>query len=277
MIKGSIFASLALAAALVGSNAHAVVVDLENNDEGSAGGGPTSERMAIFQFTDQQPTGTGKIDQPDNNVFLSIQANGSEQGYNSDAGNFDTKRDPRFNHEITFSDLQSTTVMLNGVSYYQILLDVNEPNGSKSIINLAELQIYTSQTIQRTNQISADGSPAFTGAILRYDLDFYGDSDVRIDAARNSGSGSGDVNIFIPVEAFAGTAPSDYVYLYALFTGTRMNPDGTTQGGFEEFALVNNITPIPELSSFFPIIGLMVAVGATSVLRRRKMAQQTTV
>jgi len=36
---------------------------------------------------------------------------------------------------------------------------------------------------------------------------------------------------------------------------------------------VRNITPIPELSSFFPIIGLMVAVFATNVLRRRKRAR----
>ena len=267
MIKrNSIFAALGLAAALA-TNANAVVVDLKNNNEGTAGGGPTSERMAIFQFTEQQPTGTGVID-----PFLTIQAEGTEQGYNTSGSPapFDVKRQPQYTHDIQFSDLQKTTVMLNGISYFQILLDVNEPNGAKSIIKLDELQLYTSAIgSQTTTNVSSLGT-------LRYDLDFYGDSQVIIDASRNSGSGSGDVNIFIPVEAFAGTAPSDYVYLYALFSegNLKSNPDGT-QGGFEEFSLVQNITPIPELSSFFPIIGLMVAVGATNVLKRRKMAQQS--
>jgi hypothetical protein len=48
-----------------------------------------------------------------------------------------------------------------------------------------------------------------------------------------------------------------------------------SQGGFEETRLIAGITPIPELSSFFPILGLMVAVFATNVLRRRKLAQHT--
>ena len=267
MIKAKFTIALLGAAALLATNASAIVVDLERNNQGTAGGGPTSERMALFQFTAQQPTGTGVID-----PFLTIQADGTEQGYNTSAANppFDVKRQPNFTRDIQFSDLQSTTVSLNGVSYFQILLDVNEPNGAKSIIKLDELQLYTSaQGSQSTTNVSTLGT-------LRYDLDFYGDSQVRIDASRNSGSGSGDVNIFIPVEAFAGTAPSDYVYLYALFSegDLKRNPDGT-QGGFEEFALVRNITPIPELSSFFPIVGLLVAVGATNVLRRRKAAQRT--
>jgi len=157
------------------------------------------------------------------------------------------KRQPQFTHDIKFSDLQATTIMLNGVSYFQILLDVNEPNGAKSIIKLDELRLYTSQIgSQTTTNVDSLGT-------LLNDLDFYGDSQVIIDASRNHGSGSGDVNIYIPVEAFAGTSPDDYVYLYALFSegNLKNNPDGT-QGGFEEFALVRNITPIPELSSFFP-------------------------
>ena len=34
-----------------------------------------------------------------------------------------------------------------------------------------------------------------------------------------------------------------------------------------------SITPIPELSTFFPLVGLLVAVGSTQVLRRRRAAQ----
>ncbi|MBA2271498.1 MAG: hypothetical protein H0W20_13030 [Chthoniobacterales bacterium] len=115
------------------------------------------------------------------------------------------KRQPQFTHDIKFSDLQATTIMLNGVSYFQILLDVNEPNGAKSIIKLDELRLYTSQIgSQTTTNVDSLGT-------LLNDLDFYGDSQVIIDASRNHGSGSGDVNIYIPGEAFAGTSPDDYV------------------------------------------------------------------
>jgi hypothetical protein len=59
--------------------------------------------------------------------------------------------------------------------------------------------------------------------------------------------------------------------MYQRFGGA----DAMTEGGFEETRLIAGITPIPELSSFFPIVGLMAAVFATNVLRRRKLAQQT--
>ncbi len=263
MIKRN-FTSAALIAAgmlVAGNMAQAIIVDLEHTDSGFAGG----PAPALFQETFQQPTGTGVI-QP----FLTIQANGQEQGYNTSGtpAPFDVKRQPQYTHDIQFSDLQSTATTINGVAYFQILLDVNEPDGAKSIITLDTLQIYTSAVGSQTT------TNVMTLGTLRYDLDANGDNQVRIDASRNHGSGSGDVNIFIPVSNFAGTAPTDYVYLYAIFgqADTMQNPDGS-QGGFEEFSLVTNVTPVPEMSALFPIVGLMVAVGSTHILRRRKMAQ----
>ena len=90
------------------------------------------------------------------------------------------------------------------------------------------------------------------------------------DDALVSACGQGDLNIFIPVSAFAGTEQSDYVYMYQ-----RWGNADASQGGFEETALIAGITPVPELSTFFPIIGLMVAVGSTHMLRRRKLAMAT--
>lgn len=262
MIKRNFTRAALIAAGMLVSvsAAQAIVVDLEHNDSGTAGG-PTP---ALFTESFQQPTGTGVI-QP----FLRIQADGQEQGYNTSGGTpFDDKAGP-FTHDVKYSDLLACgSVNINGTAYYQILLDVNEPGGAKSIITLDQLKIFTSQIgSQTTTNVMSLGT-------LRYDLDASGDSQVIIDASRNHGSGSGDVNIYIPVSDFAGTAPSDYVYLYALFgqADTKPNPDGS-QGGFEEFALVCNVTPVPEMSALFPIVGLMVAVGSTHVLRRRKMAQ----
>jgi hypothetical protein len=109
----------------------------------------------------------------------------------------------------------------------------------------------------------------FNGSLgtLRYNLDAGGNNTVLYND-QQSGSGSGDIDIFIPVSAFAGTKPSDYVYMYQ-FWG---NADASTEGGFEETALIAGITPVPEMSALFPIVGLMVAVGSTHALRRRKMA-----
>ncbi|MDQ6625769.1 MAG: hypothetical protein M3Y69_06475, partial [Verrucomicrobiota bacterium] len=72
------------AALLTAATSHATVLDLTTADSGTING-------AYFSKNYQQPAGSGVI-QP----FLTIQAKGVEQGYNSANGNFDTKRAPQF-------------------------------------------------------------------------------------------------------------------------------------------------------------------------------------
>ena len=260
MIKRNfLLAALGLAATTLAMSANAAVLDLGSDGSGTING-------AIFDVNRDRPTGTGVY-----NPFLTVQANGTEQGYNSSTGNFDTKREPQWNHEIRFSDLQATTI--NGTQYFGFSVDVNEPNsGNLSTISLERLQVFTSATLQNSTSTNSNGN--FNGSLgtLRYDLDAGGNNSVLYND-KNSGSGSGDIDIYIPVSYFAGTQQNDYVYMYQLWG----NADGMTQGGFEETRLIAGITPIPELSSFFPIIGLMAAVFATSILRRRKLARQAAV
>jgi len=257
MIKRNFTAALVAAGMFaIASLAQATVVDLINNDQGSF---TNQYGTTIIQFTQPQPTGTGVID-----PFLRVQANGTEQGYNTSGGTpFDDKAGP-WTHDIQFSDLQTTTVTVNGTSYFKILVDLNEPNGAKSTIDLTNLQFYTSSTGgQTTTNLSSLGT-------LRYSMDTAGgDNTVQFDAARNNGSGSGDAFIYIPTSAFAGTNANDFVYMYVNFGSADM----TTAGGFEEFTLVQNLAPVPEMSALFPIVGLLVAVGSTSILRRRRAAQ----
>jgi hypothetical protein len=257
MIKRNFTAALIAAGMLtIASLAQATVVDLVNNDQGTI---TNQYGTAIFQFTQPQPTGTGVI-QP----FLRVQASPTEQGYNTSGGTpFDDKGGP-WTHDIQFSDLQSTAVTVNGTLYFKILVDLNEPNGAKSTISLENIQFYTSQTgSQTTTNLSSLGT-------LRYSMDTAGgDNTVQFDAGRNHGSGSGDAFLYIPATAFAGTNANDFVYMYVNFGSADM----TTAGGFEEFTLVRNLTPVPEMSALFPIIGLLVAVGSTRILRRRRMAQ----
>ena len=255
MIKTKFIACLGVATALLATS-NAAVIDLESDGSGTANG-------ALFEVGSIHPAGTGVFE-----PFLTLQNNGTEQGYNSSTGNFDTKREPVWNHEIRFSDMQQTTI--NGTAYFGFAIDVNEPNGGgKTDISLTDLRIWTSSTLQ--NSTSTDSQGNFNGSLgtLRYDL---GDNVVLYDD-QHKGSGESDINVYIPVSLFAGAQANDYVYMYQQWG----NADAMTEGGFEETRLIAGITPIPELSSFFPIIGLMVAVFATNVLRRRKLAQQTTV
>ena len=48
---------------------------------------------------------------------------------------------------------------------------------------------------------------------------------------------------------------------------------GAVSGGVLPVAFQATMAPIPEMSSLFPIIGLVVAVSLTQLLRRRRMAQ----
>jgi hypothetical protein len=193
---------------------------------------------------------------------LTIQNSPWEQGYNSSAGNFDTKREPQWNHEIRFSDLQVTTI--NGLAYFGFSVDVNEPGGSKATISLDGLSVYTSATLQSSTSTNSSGF--FNGSLgmLRYDL---GANQVLYND-QNTGSGGGDINIYIPVSNFAGSNSNDYVYVYQRWGNT-----DASQGGFEETALIRGLAPVPEMSALFPIVGLLVAVGSTHILRRRRLAR----
>ena len=227
------------------SSAQATIVDLINGDSGTING-------AIFEFT-TPPSGTGNID-----PFLRVQADGTEQGYNTSNASppFDAKSGA-FTHDVTFADLMTTEVTIGGQNYFKILLGINQDKNSP-FLSLDQLQIYTGPTGSlNTTNLSLLGT-------LRYTFS-AGDA-VLLDASRNAGNGFGDMFAFIPVSAFAGTALTDFVYLYCHFGTT-----DASNGGFEEFALVVN--PIPEASTFFPIVGLLAAVFLTQFVRGRQIAE----
>ncbi|MEY2484848.1 MAG: hypothetical protein QOH39_496 [Verrucomicrobiota bacterium] len=236
--------------ALTASALQAAMLDLGTSGSGFLGG-------AYFATTDIQPTGTGVFD-----PFLTVQASPTEQGYNSGTGNFDTSRAPQWNHEILVSDLRATTI--NGVNYFGFVVDVNEPGGSKAPISLDGLKLFTSSTIQ--NSTSTDSKGVFNGSLgnLVFDL---GQNTLHYTDAQH-GSGSGDINIYIPVSDLAGAKPTDYLYMYQMWGAADIS-----EGGFEETALLSGFVPVPEFGTLFPIIGLMVAVFSTHALRRRQMLQ----
>ena len=230
---------------------------------------------AFFDVTFQQPTGTGVID-----PFLRLQGRGRDgdaEGMNTSARNVLDNKAGRWTHDLRLSDLVDN----NG--YYQFLLDINEANQSRSLLSLDKLTISTADA--GGLKYSDVRQPSI--ATMHYDLDGGGNASILLDAARNHGSGSGDLMIYIPTSLFAGADPDSYVYLYAVFgwdvCGNQTSALQAT-GGFEEFAAVRTIgaapgidtnisvTPVPEPGSALTGLLLLGVAGMRFSMRSRPRA-----
>lgn len=227
-------------------SAHATVVDLTSaGSSGSANG-------ALYIQVPDQSTGTGVID-----PFLRIQANGTEQGYNTDAGTpFDTKAGI-WTHNLLMSDLVTETI--GGVSYFEFLLDVNQTSANP-LLSLNNIQIFTSASAPGTStDLTTLGTLRFNN-----DVGADGDTTVELNYGLNPGSGAGDMYLYVPTSFFAGASANDYVIFYSAFgTGNGSND------GFEEWALVTDgSTTVPDGGTTVGLLGMgMLGLG---LLARRK-------
>jgi hypothetical protein len=196
----------------------ATVLDLTTQDAtGTAASG------AIVEQVDAQPTGTGHI-----RSFVRLQGassgGGSQQGFNTDGRPlvFDENKSPQFTRSITLG--QVPVVFRDGVAYREFLLDINQ-KASSPYLSLDEVRVYLGST----------GNSTSLAALTHvFDLDAGGDVSVKLKATLNSGSGSGDMALLIPVSAFAGADPNSFLYLYSKMGGLST---ATANGGFEEWAV----------------------------------------
>lgn len=208
---------------------------------------------AWFEQINPQSTGTGYID-----PFLRIQSDTTEQGYNTDAKNppFDTKAGT-WTHAITLAEFLPVTY--KGTEYIKFMLDLNEvSSGDNSLISLDQVKIYVngSDGALNTTNLSALGTPV-------YDLDSNTDNWVKMTAALNDGSGSGDYYMYIPVSVFGQQGlDSRYLYLFTRFgdQGTKTNGLDSSDG-FEEWAAIRGTPPVPE-----PTFYGLLSVGITGLL-----------
>jgi uncharacterized repeat protein (TIGR01451 family) len=241
--------------------------------------------FASNTFTDAKPvTGQGEPANPNNpggsliETFLVSSTAGTgiihsivkiasnttfEQGYNSDFRDvqFDETNAANFNRAITLAEIP--VVDINGVSYREFDLDLNEDNGSTNpLITLQTLMIFASDTNSLTGFDPVTHTfPAGTATLI-YNMDQAGNVSTLL-TDWNSGSGTGDYAFFIPelgvngLTGFAGLPQEKYIYIYSEF-GTLNGQGSGVSGGFEEWFVVTAPNPSMTIDKTASITGNVV-------------------
>src|SRR5262245_27925368 len=193
----------------VARDARASVIDLVNTTNGSGNG-------ALFYRADFQPAGTGVLDS-----FVRIQHDngppnnghsprGEEQGYNTSGRpvQYDEITDPNYTRNLLLSNVP--IVNIGGVDYKEFFLDINAPNGGgQQLLTIDMVHLYTSPIGDQTGLENTLGT-------LQYSLGASLDENVvLLDYNLNSGSGQGDMRMYVPLSNFDDAGPNDFVYLYS--------------------------------------------------------------
>lgn len=217
---------------------------------------------AFFTTTDNQSTGTGVIQS-----FVRIQANGDEDGHNTSGRPLanDEQSSPQFTRNLQVSEVPIVVNPTGAApgSYYEFLLDINQSSGGDAeLLSLDEIIICTSNSggLVESSAGANDGCPSGT---IAYSLDLGADNWLKLDYSLNSGSGSGDLFMYVPTSFFGA---GSFVYLYSAF-GTHY----VSNDGFEEWAVRSQTPLVPEPATML-LFGLGIAGGVARARRRAKQA-----
>jgi len=228
---------------------------------------------AIFAQTEQQPTGTGFIDS-----FSRLQANSLEEGFNTNGTPPYDEKAGSFTHAIQLSSLAPVTNVpgQGSTPFYEFLLDINQTS-SNNLLNLNRLQIWgaASPTLGASAyNFGANGSfdstgntngstGTLAGGTKVYDIDTGTDNGVLLNYSLNSGSGSGDMFLYVPVAAFniPNISPTSFLYLYSAFG----NPNASNDG-FEEWAAHTGSAGVPFNAPAPSTLGLTLSAGIAFAL-----------
>src|SRR2546423_4387503 len=231
-------------------------------------GGSVTINNADFVTTDQQPTGSGVI-----HSFVRIGAanQGVVEGYNTDGRplQFDEKESATFTRSQRLDDLKIVT--RNNIQYYQFLLDINQ-EAKAPLLTLNEVEIYLGNApdlLSYSPNRSGGGTGFGPNSTFVYDLDQGTDNAIDLNSNLNSGSGSGDMWVYIPKANFDAAKAgnnNNFVYLYSKFGIPNANNDGHEQWSAIEGP--NNNVPEPSTVLAFLLCAVLLAA-----LRNRPVAR----
>jgi hypothetical protein len=252
---GATLAALGLCAGL-STSASATLVNLST-------AGASAGTLNGATFSQQYlPAGTGNFD-----PFLTIQANGTEQGYNT-PGVMDAKGGGSGNTKnINLSDL---TYDVNHNVLFS--LDINESNGGKpgeedSFLILNRVILIASST----PNLSVDTLNGFllSGTTI-YDSGEGNGVQLNFDLA--PGSGYSDMLMSVPLAKFSGLTGNPYIYLYSAFGdyGSLLHAGYSSSDGFEEWRSSAAGTPIPEPTTVVAGALLLLPFGVSTLRALRK-------
>src|SRR5215203_1391271 len=171
---------------------------------------------------------------------------------NGAAPQFDESTSHKHNHSILLADVpifigDGTGGTVEGVVYREFRFDANEVGGVGRLLSLDKLEIWQEESGSLTNFTSAGSAaagvhyasgPGFAGThtdYLAYNLDEGGDHWIAIDSGLSSGSGKGDMRVFIPDSYFINDAAHRYVTLFSQFGAQGGNYGASS--GFEEWGV----------------------------------------
>lgn len=239
---------LIVALVLSSPNANAAVTTIDLTTAGANNGAGTAAAVGgtfLVQQISPQSTGTGVIDS-----FLRVQANGSEQGYNTSTGTPYDDKAGNFTRALSLSEVP--TVTINGVVYRQFLLDINQTTPG-TLLNLNQIEIFANNgdpacpapastcgtTVTGGGAMNNFPTLAFPGSpsspIFEMSAGGIGgtQSTILMNFTLNPGSGAGDMFLYVPNVDFTGLTN---VILYSQFG----NPPGAnpSDDGFEEWAVL---------------------------------------
>jgi hypothetical protein len=213
------------------------------------------------------PAGTGYIQS-----FVRIQANGTEQGYNTDFRPVQNqeKTDANFTRAVLLADVP--VVSIGGVDYRQFYLDINESAAApKALLSLDQLVLFSGTTNVLHDYDPADKTFNLGGSsTLLWDMDETGDIAIKLNANLQQGSGHFDMIANIPNSVFAG-ATGSYLYLYSQFGSNFTSSAGFEEWTYQEAAAPRPVpgpTPVPLPASVWAGMGLLGLVAFGQARRR---------
>jgi PEP-CTERM motif len=265
---------LGLALLLAAAGAQAALCTFVAKDTICTFATDTTGGQAIYT----NPTNLSNIGSGSIKPFLGLQANGTESGVSTDDPQvnilpLNDKRDNANTFTRTFTRNDLAVIDIGGKSFYQFLLDTNEPSSADGkMISIDTLRIWDAKSaaLQLLTNANVPTLGALDGLFssLIYSMGPF--NNVLMDGTLFSGSGLGyDLSVFIPVDAFAGVAMDSRLIFGTGLGGLEgAGADATSAGGFEEWAYVQSTAAVPEPETYaLMLAGFAVVAG---IARRRK-------